>query len=204
MEHEIVDMPDYFGSPRRISSYPKIYALGHKAIRDIFSSEVQVEEKVDGSQFSWGIFEGELRIRSKNAIIHPEAPPKMFVPAVEYVLSVANKLVPDFIYRGEYLSKCKHNTLCYDRIPNNHIIIFDISSGIEDYVPWVDKQTLANDIGLETVPTFEVTVSSLEELLKLLKTESCLGGGPLEGIVVKNYDLFTTVCSLFCFPYFLS
>ncbi len=36
-------------------SYPKIYGLGHKAITELLSDNVMVEEKIDGSQFSFGI-----------------------------------------------------------------------------------------------------------------------------------------------------
>ena len=55
-----------------IHSYPSIYALGHKAVADIFNEPVLVEEKVDGSQFGFGIYEtdpGEWapRCRSKGA-----------------------------------------------------------------------------------------------------------------------------------------
>lgn len=46
------------------SAFPKILHLGDKAIRDIFDEEVEITEKVDGSQFGFGIVEGELIIRS--------------------------------------------------------------------------------------------------------------------------------------------
>ena len=48
------------------NSYPKVYALGHPATKDIFSGEVLVEEKIDGSQFSFGVIDGVLRTRSKS------------------------------------------------------------------------------------------------------------------------------------------
>jgi ATP-dependent RNA circularization protein (DNA/RNA ligase family) len=38
-----------------ILSYPSIYALGHRAIRELFDGPVVVEEKIDGSQFSFGV-----------------------------------------------------------------------------------------------------------------------------------------------------
>lgn len=30
-------------------SYPKIYAIGHSALRELFLDEVTIEEKIDGS-----------------------------------------------------------------------------------------------------------------------------------------------------------
>lgn len=36
-----------------INSYPSIFAIGHRAIADIFSSDVVVEEKIDGLSLPW-------------------------------------------------------------------------------------------------------------------------------------------------------
>src|SRR5712672_2755316 len=91
-------------------SYPSIYNLGHKAIQDLLTGPVLVEEKVDGSQFSFGIFEvpvqggydprngeqtginpgdlRELKVRSKGAVMHPDAPEKMFTEGVNAVKAV--------------------------------------------------------------------------------------------------------------------
>ena len=52
-------------------SYPSIYALGHRYLEELLLDPVLVEEKVDGSQFSFGVFEHpegpELRCKSKGA-----------------------------------------------------------------------------------------------------------------------------------------
>ena len=37
-------------------SFPSVYAVGHAALADLFLDDVIVEEKVDGSQFSFGLF----------------------------------------------------------------------------------------------------------------------------------------------------
>ena len=42
-----------------LTSYPKVYQLGHKAVLDIFSGPVVIQEKIDGSQFSFGLVGGE-------------------------------------------------------------------------------------------------------------------------------------------------
>lgn len=55
-----------------LPSYPKIYALGHKAIEELLHDDVCVQEKVDGSQISFGLLDGKLYISSKGAIIDPE------------------------------------------------------------------------------------------------------------------------------------
>jgi hypothetical protein len=46
-------------------SYPQVYALGHKYLQFLLSSTVIIEEKIDGSQFSFGRFGDHLRLKSK-------------------------------------------------------------------------------------------------------------------------------------------
>jgi len=48
-----------------ISAFPKIFTLGTDYISDIFKEEVEITEKIDGSQISFGKIEGELYMRSK-------------------------------------------------------------------------------------------------------------------------------------------
>ena len=43
-----------------IRSYSSPFNLGHKALAVLFSGSVTVQEKIDGSQFSFGIVDGEL------------------------------------------------------------------------------------------------------------------------------------------------
>lgn len=69
-------------------SYPKIYTLGHSALINLFSDPILVEEKVDGSQFSFGKFDGVLRVKSKSVEMQVESPEKMFIQAVERELLV--------------------------------------------------------------------------------------------------------------------
>jgi len=170
-------------------SYPKVYALGHKAIAELFLDDVLVEEKIDGSQFSFGRFNGELKCRSRGAQINADFPEQMFAEAVEVVRDL--DLRDGWTYRAEYLKKPKHNTLAYDRIPRNHLIVFDINSTEEEYLSYLDKVTEAARIGLETVPIlFEGRISEPSQLLRFLELTSILGGQKIEGVVVKNYHRF--------------
>jgi hypothetical protein len=203
-------------------SYPKIANLGHSMIRDLLTYEVNVEEKVDGSQFSFGMFEyqiclrcqtptdamtcpacgscstgttQELRFRSKGAVIHPEAPPAMFQPAVETVqrLHEASLLEPNWTYRGETLCKPKHNTLVYDQVPPGHIILFDVNTAEETYLHYRDKEVEAARLGLAVVPLLHTGyLHNIEDFRRFLDTESILGGQKIEGVVVKprHYNYF--------------
>jgi hypothetical protein len=175
-----------------IHSYPSVYAIGHKAIEGLFNGPVLVEEKIDGSQFSFGIVDGELQCRSKGKLLVLDAPEALFERAVAQVVARQHLLRPDWIYRGEYLSKPKHNTLAYGRVPRDNIIIFDISSANEEYLGHGTKVEEAARIGLECVPVFfQGLVTDMAMLNVLLERESCLGGTRIEGVVVKNYGLFT-------------
>ena len=175
-----------------IHSYPSVYAIGHKAIEEIFLGPVLIEEKINGSQFSWGIIDGELQCRSKGKQFILDAPEKMFQRAVDFVQEIAPMLKPDWVYRAEYLQKPHHNTLVYDRVPAHNLIIYDINTGLEDYMPWEKKRDEAARLGLECVPFFyHGIVQNFDMFKDFLDHVSCLGGTKVEGIVVKNYALFT-------------
>jgi len=175
----------------KINSYCKIYNLGHAAIKDLFLDDVQVEEKIDGSQFSWALIDGDLNIRSRGKELFINQPEKMFSQAIAYILSIKDKLQDGLIYRGEYLKTPKHNTLAYDRIPKNHIIIFDINNGIENYLSYEDKVIEAEKIGLECVPLlYRGRVDNYEQFKTYLEKTSILGGQKIEGVVIKNYNRF--------------
>lgn len=177
-----------------IHSYPSIYNLGHAAIADLLKGPVIVEEKIDGSQFSfWKRSDGEVECRSKGAAINMIAPEGMFKAAVKTVTEVAPLMLPDVVYRGEYLAGPHHNALTYSRVPKGNIILFDANPALETYMDPPQKRIMAESLGLECVPVLFVgIVADIEQFRKLLETESILGGQKIEGVVIKpaNYDLF--------------
>lgn len=172
-------------------SYAKIWNIGHGALAELFDDEVIVEEKVDGSQFSFGVFNGELKCRSKGQQLIVDAPEALFKDAVDVVKSIQHLLKDGYTYRGEYLKKPKHNALAYDRIPNKNIIIFDISPAEEVYLSYEEKATEATRLGLEVVPLVSKgIIKDANVFLDLMNTVSILGGQKVEGVVVKNYKKF--------------
>lgn len=169
----------------------KIISLGHGMVQDIFKNEVVLEEKIDGSFIAFGIFGTELKIRSKGMELNLDAPEKMFSKAVSKIIEIQTGLINGYTYRGEYLSKNKHNVLAYDRIPSGNIVIFDILTDQEQYLPYGEKKKLAENIGLEAVPRlFEGKIENEHQIKELLNTISILGGQKIEGIVIKNYKRF--------------
>ena len=90
----------------RLPSYPKVWNIGHPNTQKLFKGPVVVQEKVDGSQFSFGVREGQLLMRSKRQDIYPPAVPKMFEPTVATAVNLFDKglLTEGWYYRGEAFS----------------------------------------------------------------------------------------------------
>ena len=175
-----------------INSYPQVFAVGHKVIQDLFDGEVLVEEKIDGSQFSMGVINGELCCRSKGKQIILDNPEKMFTKAVNTALELQEMLQPEWVYRCEFLQKPKHNVLLYDRVPEKNLIVYDIMIALEEYLSYPEKLLEVKRLGLECVPVlYYGEITELGMLNDLLELTSCLGGVQVEGVVIKNYKLFT-------------
>lgn len=178
---------------RKLSGYPKVWSLGHKAIQDILIGDIVIEEKIDGSQMSFGCFDGEFKCRSKGAELFFENPEKMFKEGIDYVYSLFKdgKLREGYTYRAEYLKKPKHNCLNYSRIPNNNLIIFDIQEADGNPLDYETKVIDAHLLGLEVAPRFKADIKNNESIMELLDNDSILGGVKIEGIVIKNYNKWT-------------
>jgi len=171
-------------------SYPSMFAFGHRATETIFSLPVTIEEKIDGSQFSFGIIDGVLRLKSKNQELFPPVE-GMFELAVKIVESLRDNLHEGWTYRAEYLQKPKHNCMAYTRVPVNHLIIFDINTGHEVYLNYADKKKEAERLGFECIPLlFEGIWTDATKIPELLNRASILGSDGIEGVVIKNYELF--------------
>lgn len=172
-----------------IRAFPKIFTIGQDFIRDIFKEPVEVTEKVDGSQFNFGRVEGELCLRSKGKELFQDAPEKMFDKAVDYVLSIEDRIPDNTVFHAEYLRERKHNVLCYDRPPENNLILFGVSdTSMKFESEHKNLQEWAHVLGIEAVPMlYHGMVESLNQLTLLLEFESILGGTTVEGVVCKNY-----------------
>lgn len=176
---------------KAIPSYPKILSLGSAYTENALVGDVIVQEKVDGSQFSFGLNEdGEMVMRSKGAILTNENHAEMFREAVEYVQSIEKEfkrvVKPDTYIYCEYLQKPKHNTLKYTRIPQNHLVLFDIlSEGKYESRSFMEIMSLS--LGIDLIPEFYRGIMDVDKIKEFLETESYLGGETLEGIVIKNY-----------------
>lgn len=190
-----------------IPSYPKIWAFGGKIPINPFDGRPAVfQEKVDGSQFSFGLVDGHLHMRSKSQEQSVEQHDNMFALAVDRVTEfhAHGRLPAETVFRCEYLNKPKHNTLVYGRVPDHNLVAFDVfrasGAGLWDYLPPTEARPAAEEVGLEFVPTWTQVVTKADEILAMLDRESFLGSTPVEGVVMKRYDLLVPQFSapLFC------
>lgn len=176
-----------------LSAFPKIFTIGDRFTANLFNGPVEVTEKVDGSQFVFGVHEGELLIRSKGAKIQTDDPDNMFRDGVEYVKSIRERLPEGWTFYTEYLKKPKHNILAYANIPRNHLYLFGLSVGMQAFIQNADVlQEWANILEIEpprilNFPDGMDGEGRVNAIGCLLSTVSILGGPTIEGIVVKNY-----------------
>lgn len=179
-----------------VPSYPRVWTLGGRCPVNPFDGKPAViQEKVDGSQFSFRRLADRLFMRSKGQQQTEDLHDRMFGLAVENVVARVHELHPGWIYRAEYLQKPKHNTLAYDRVPLGHLALFDIDvprtdgSGVDSAPPSVVRAEAVR-LQFDAVPTYDlVPVTSADQLLAYLDRESFLGGPLIEGVVLKRYDL---------------
>lgn len=172
-----------------IKAFPKIWAMGTRHVRDIFDGEVEITEKVDGSQFAFGRLDGELQMRSKGKVIVIDAPDKMFQRAVDYVISIESFVPDNMVFYCEYLQKPKHNVLCYDRTPLNNLALFGVSDADRD---WMESKhsilkSWGDTLGIDTVPLLLTGRVNAQQAMELIELDSMLGGVKIEGVVVKSY-----------------
>lgn len=175
-----------------VNSYPSIFAIGHRFIKELFRDPVVVQEKVDGSQFSFMRVDGELYCRSRGTDINLQDPDKLFKKVVNVVDNLP--LQDRYVYRAEYVSAAKHNVLTYNRVPSNFLVLFDVQVGLgtEMYLSRSLMEEEATRLNIDVTPQlYEGVIQSADELQKYLELESFLGGPKIEGVVVKNYHRFT-------------
>lgn len=171
-----------------VRSYGKVLTFGSAGTERVIGKKCFFQEKVDGSQFSMRVdVNGRLSCRSKGQEIDPYGSyQKMFGEAVETAISLKDKLTPGFTYRCEYLQKPKHNALAYDRVPKQHLMVFDIEREDRTYLQPVEIEVESDRLGLEAVQLISIEpLETVAQVEKMLGTVSSLGGQKVEGVVIK-------------------
>lgn len=199
-----------------LTPYGKVMSWGSKTIEPFVRSDTKIviQEKIDGSHFSFGSINGELWMRSKNIDIffnaanggvkiatknRVEVYSADNIPG-DYAASIATAvrlhdegLLPDkWIFRCEAMRGPKHVSLAYDRAPTGNLVLFDIdrSGGADDYLPVEALKEWADRLGVECVITlYEGARLTNTQIRAFLNTESALGGPKIEGLVIKPVDV---------------
>lgn len=168
-----------------LPSYQKIKNLGHKDTAGIFDGPVIIQEKIDGSQISFGLIGGDLFVRSKGT--HRDLDENSnFTRGIEAIKGRRDLLTPGAVYRGEYLRTPKHNHLAYERVPDGHIALWEVECGPEGEMLSDALQEAAGCLDFGCVPILHNgPIEDEDQIEELLESESYLGG-PIEGIVIKN------------------
>ena len=186
---------------------------GPKKIRSLRRSDYdwlknfayEVQEKIDGSQFSFMLEHGILRCKSRKvdivyAIVDGEVvADSSWKGAIQNLINNIDQIAPNTIYRGEVLRSHRHNKICYNRVPKGNLVLFDVES--VDGKLLTNSTSLANiasQLGVDYAP-FIGSVKSLSEytdeaFMDHLENSESVLGGRMEGVVLKSFQgyLYTT------------
>jgi len=175
--------------------YPKILNLGHDALRNLFKGEVEITEKIDGSQFRLIITHNDWNCGSKNVF------GKLTIQGnKQFEIAVKNseelwqrfkermKNVNKLELYMEYMQKEKHNTLEYERTPKNHFYLF--GAFVDGKLATTEKlKQIAQTLEIDPPNAIFVgEIKTQKQLEEFLERESYLGKTKIEGIVIKNYN----------------
>lgn len=186
-----------------IPGFPKIFALGDRNTANLFEDEIEITEKIDGSQFSFGKrTNGIVEARSKNCAVHPHDGNKMFNKATAFVEDCERRGALDdfqgYVFHGEYLQSARHNTLEYDRVPLGNFMLYGVRGQDGELIADYDRLIgFAERLECEVVPL--LYRGRIEDapgydpaapfgwFEKLIDRGSVLGKAKIEGVVIKNY-----------------
>jgi hypothetical protein len=177
----------------QVPGYYSILTYGSKGTEALLDGDVTVTEKVDGSQFRFGLRDGEFYMASHHKPIYEGEDYGMFDRAVEGALGArfaVDKLAQHWHTKNlwffvEYLQRPKQNTLAYERMPDNHLCLWGVFRDGE-MGPYGAVQDAAATLEIEAVPLLARGRVSSEDLVRLLDTESFLGAQKVEGLVITN------------------
>jgi hypothetical protein len=168
-----------------VISIPKIYTVGTRFNYEVLQGAVVIEEKYDGSQFTFMLQGGQLFCRSKSTQINLEDP-GMFAPAVEAAKQRVPLMEEGHLFCCEFLARERHNVLKYGRPPQGFLVLYDVRCPDGQWLSPSQKGMAAFAMCIEPVRVLHIGEFT-GCLDNLLGQESSLGGAKMEGIVIKNY-----------------
>src|SRR3972149_4327071 len=179
--------------------YPKIHTVGYRGTEKVSSLPVYVSEKLDGSNVSLHCFMTQggkvIRLASRTRWLDIES--KQFTPFIQWAADHLNVLLagmePGEVLWGEFCNN--HNVLKYDR--KSPFVLFDFSytgfAGERIFQApdmWrvvLEKRNLQDVIPIG-IWEFHGLLNDYQALLEAFVSRGAYLGGPIEGIVIKNYS----------------
>lgn len=186
---------------KELNNFRKIYHIDKKESMPIFEGEVIITEKVDGSQFSFGVFDGVLICRSKGSFLDTESPQALFKSSVEQAKQMFydNILTEGLTYHCECMESKKHNKLSYDRVPKRNMVLYAVRGNDGEMLSEDFRDTECLRLGVENIKTLYKGLLDREGcyqfLEKLISEESYLGGCSMEGCVINDGQVYSKFVS---------
>lgn len=170
--------------------YPKIGNRLDQALayaRSLGAEYVEIEEKIDGSQFSFRWDGDRVRYYSKRRELDPKNPGGLFAPAIAYLEENKGRIPEGYWLHGEAVAKTKHNIIQYDRTPRGGLVLWDARR--LDSPLMAQRGTLeqiAVCLGLAVAPLlYAGLLDRVESVEAFSRHKPLLGGDLMEGVVVK-------------------
>ena len=164
--------------------FGKIHPPGRdRSHQSLFGQEIDILEKIDGSNFSFWLEDGRVVCRSRNNLLTSSDCGKLFQKAYCYATTLEDKLAHEVVYRAEAVCHKRHNVLEYERAPSTGMVLWAIED--RDSMVWDYGQMLveAGHLGLEVAPRIaRVEYTGVSTLDPHIEGDSLLGG-PREGVV---------------------
>lgn len=164
--------------------YNKIFRLGKDETTDILKGLCYIEEKIDGSNTSAWLRDGNLCLGSRNREVTGDdfsgfcEYMDTHEPILKYLLNNENHIV-----YGEWLVK---HTVNYSETAYKKFYMFDIWDG-EKYMEVNEIYRIGKEYGFNQPELFDTVVNPTVEYLKKFLGKSVIGEHG-EGIVIKNLE----------------
>lgn len=177
--------------------YQHIERFGTDEVQDIELGSVFIFPKIDGTNASVWLNNGELKAGSRNRALSLESDNAGFYAAMLDDQRIHDYLVkhPEHRLYGEWL--VPHSLKTYRQDAWRKFYIFDVCLDRDDtveYIPYDIYKPMLEEFNLDYIPPIAtVKNGTYEAFLKALDKNTFLiedGKGVGEGIVIKNYDFY--------------
>jgi hypothetical protein len=175
--------------------YHHLERIGATEVQGIELGECFVFPKIDGTNSSLWVSDGELQAGSRNRLLSLESDNAGFFTWAQLQENLKRFFAefPDYRLYGEWL--VPHSLKTYRSEAWRKFYVFDITDDDSEnprHIPYNDYQPILNRFGIDYIPPIcQINNGSYEQFInQLLKNVFLIedGKGTGEGIVIKNYD----------------